>query len=107
MPSLPVPPTSGTSKKEAARIRLECAKFYYTEHFQNGPLDPASFIDRIMTDYSTYELDVLSDWITNMSPLYKLYKTFIKYVIEYGSTERIQEGRQYENVIHPEMMCDR
>lgn len=106
MPELPVPPTSGTSKKEAARIRLECAKFYYTEYFQNGPLDPVSFIDRIMTDYSTYEPDVLGDWISNMSPLYKLHKAFINYVIQHGSTERIREGRQYENVIHPGMMYD-
>ena len=98
-PLLPVPPTSKTGeKKDAARLRLECVKFYYVHHFANGPFDPASFIDRIMTDYADYEQDVVGDWVANMSPLYKLYKACIKYVIEHGSLEISEEARRYQAV---------
>ena len=61
-------------------------------------LDPASFIDRIMTDYADYQGDPVGEWLQNMSPLYKLYKACLKYVVDHGPPEKRTEAARYTGV---------
>jgi hypothetical protein len=95
---LPIPPTDSTDKEEA-QIRTAFVKYYYQRHFEAGPLDPARFLDQVMTDYATYQGDVVGKWIDNMSPLYKAYRAGIQYVIQYGSLEKKGEAAQYQGVL--------
>ena len=62
-------------------------------------MDPASFIDRIMTDYTNYETDVVGEWLENMSPPYKLYKACLQYGVSNGTPAKAIEARQYQGVI--------
>ena len=89
---------SPTQQAGFPHFRTAFAEFYYKRHSESGPLDPGSFIDQVMTDYALYEGDIVGDWLTNMSPLYKLYKACIKYVVDHGPPERKNEAQQYQRV---------
>ena len=87
---------SPTQQAGLPHFRTAFAEFYYKRHFESGPLDPASFIDQVMTDYAHYDGDVVGDWLINMSPLYKLYKACIKYVVDHGPPQRKNEAQQHQ-----------
>ena len=95
---LPVPPRAGDSPEVAADRRGKLAEYYWSRHFENGPLDPAPFLDRLFTDYATYEGNVVGEWLDNMSPPYKLYKKCLVHCIKNGSPDEQISARTYQKV---------
>lgn len=95
---LPPPPIENNTPKEIARIHRLIAEYYWRRHFENNSVDPASFIDRMMTDYANHESDVVGDWVQNMSPLYKSYRACLKYGIDNGTPRKKNEAKQYQGV---------
>lgn len=96
---LPIPPTSNDSRQQEATVRTGIAKYYWPRHFECNPVDPASFIDRIMTDYANYERDVVGEWVVNMSPLYKSYRACLNYGVKNGTPRKAAEAKQYQGVL--------
>ena len=96
--SLPTPPSANDSRQEAARINREFAEYYWPRHFEHSSVDPASFIDRIMTDYANYESDVVGEWVENMSPIYVLYRACLKFGVERGTPGKAIEAKRYQGV---------
>ena len=92
---LPIPPTKDCSKQEAAQRRQILAQYYWPLHFQKGPVDPASFLDRVMTDYAYYDQSMVLQWTENPSPVYTLYKACLAYAIQHGR----KEGEAYQQVL--------
>jgi|SRR5271170_7906678 len=72
------------------------AAYYWPHHFEVGPLEPAPFIHRIMTDYG--DDDIVGYWINNMSPLYRLFNVCIKYGLKHGSPNKCIEARNFPGV---------
>ena len=62
-------------------------------------MDPASFIDRIMTDYATHERDVVGEWVDDMSPLYKSYRACLNHGVKNGTPRKAAEAKQYQGVL--------
>lgn len=74
------------------------AAYYWACHFEQcSSVAPAPFIHRIMTDYGNY--DIVAEWISDMSPLYKLYNACINHGINNGSPVKSVEARNYPGVI--------
>lgn len=74
------------------------ARHYWIHHFEVGPVQPAPFIHRIMTDYSDYPDNIVAQWIEDMSPLYKLYNACRDYGVKSGSAAKSFEVRNYPGV---------
>jgi hypothetical protein len=97
--SLPIPPSpTETPQQKAITTRL-FAEYYWPRHFETGAVDPASFIDRIMTDYANYEDDVVGRLLEDMSPVYKLYKECLQYGVTRGTPSKAIEARSYQRVL--------
>lgn len=96
---LPMPPTSTDPRQQEAAVRKGIAKYYWPRHFEHNPVDPASFIHRIMTDYANYERDVVGEWVEDMSPLYKAYKACLNYGVKNGTPRKAAEAKQYQGVL--------
>jgi hypothetical protein len=77
---------------------MEIAKYYWPCHFEHNPVDPASFIDRIMTDYANHKRDVVGEWVENMSPLYRAYKACLNFGVKNGTPRKAVEAKQYQGV---------
>jgi hypothetical protein len=92
-------------KKEVARLTLEFAKYYWPRHFERGAVDPASFLDRIFTDYAEYPKDVLGRWLSldlegsKLSTAYRLYKACLNYGVKAGSLRKADEAKGYQGVL--------
>ena len=104
--ALPNPIIEGIcSKKEVSRITLEFAKYYWPRHFERGAVDPASFLDRIFTDYAEYSLDVLGQWLSldldasKLATVYRLYKACINYGVKAGSPLKAVEAEKFQGVL--------
>ena len=103
---LPTPPVNGgpqTSgqKSESARLRPNIADCYFAQHAQKSPLDPATFFDKMMTDYTSFEGDPVGKWIANKSPLYKSYNAYINYVVQHGQLDQKKQAKQFQNALSP------
>lgn len=98
-PQLPEPPSAGKTPQQMSKITRLFAEYYWPRHFEVASVDPAMFIDRIMTDYTNYETDVVGEWLENMSPPYKLYKACLQYGVSNGTPAKAMEARQYQRVI--------
>jgi hypothetical protein len=98
---LPIPPNPDASPKEASRINRALAEYYWLRHFEKAEVDPASFFDRVMTDYADYEPDVVGEWLENMSVLYKLYKVCLNYGVSYGTPTKAAQAKSFQGVRPP------
>lgn len=102
---LPNPIIEGLSdKKQISRITQAFAQYYWRSHFESNPVDPATFLDRVFTDYADYEPDVLGQWLSldldapKMSSLYRLYKTCLNYGVNSGTRAKAAEAKRYQGV---------
>jgi hypothetical protein len=96
---LPIPPSPTNSRQEAALINRGFCEYYWPRHFETGPVDPASFLDRILTDYSDYEgQDVIGAWLEDWNVPYKLYRSCLQYGATRGSPSKAVEVRAYQGV---------
>jgi hypothetical protein len=95
---LPTPPTLRETLKEAAAVNRAFWDYYWPRHFERGPVDPASFIDRVMTDYADHETNVVGEWVENMSRLYKIYRACLKYGAERGTPNKAAEAKSHQGV---------
>jgi len=77
--------------------RNSCVLFYCENHFKYGPCDPASFINRLMTDFAT-QGTIVDDWIINMSPLYKSYRACIAHLMKHYPEKRA-EAQVFQGVL--------
>lgn len=98
---LPSPPDPNAAPKDAARINRVLAEYYWPRHFERGEVDPASFLDRVMSDYAHYEPDVVGNWLENMSVLYKLYKVCLNYGASYGTPAKAAQAKKFQGVRPP------
>jgi hypothetical protein len=96
---LPPLPTGRETPKEAATINRAFWNYYWPRHFESGPADPATFIDRVLTDYASHERDIVGEWLEDMSRLYKIYKACIKYGADRGTPAKAEEAKGYQGVI--------
>jgi len=97
-PNLPIPPASTNSPKQKAQVNRAFAEYYWPLHFERNPVDPATFIDKLMTDYANYEPDVVGEWIKSMSPVYILYRACIHYGYMNGSPTKVEEIKPFQGV---------
>jgi hypothetical protein len=97
-PNLPALPSPTDSREEEARICKRIAQHYWVSHFEVEPVDPASFIDRLMTDYVEYEGDVVGEWLENMRTPYKLYRVCLNYGAASGTPAKALEAKRYQKV---------
>ena len=95
---------ANTNRREASAARNTLAKYYFTKLTDSNPVDPAAFLDRVFTDYAKYESDVVGDWLKNLSPLYQLYRTYVKYAIDHGSRDVQTMGEKYQGVGNGDLM---
>jgi hypothetical protein len=95
---LPTPPTLRESPKEAAAVNRAFWDYYWPRHFEKGPVDPASFIDRVMTDYADHETNVVGKWVEDMSRLYKIYRACLNYGAARGTPNKAAEAKSYQGV---------
>ena len=98
--SLPTPPSSRSTRGELTSASQAFARYYWPRHFETNPADPASFIDRVMTDYAHYEGDVLGEWLDDMSTVYRIYKCCLQYGISHGTPAKAAEAKGYQGVVH-------
>lgn len=98
-PRLPMPPTETNTTRENVILRTRFAEYYWPRHFETNPVDPATFIDRVMTDYANYERDVVGEWLRSKTDLYKLYKACIQYGVKNGTRAKALEAGTYQKVI--------
>jgi hypothetical protein len=96
--SLPPPPSEHNTPKKISQVHRAFAQYYWPRHFEKATCDPASFIDRVLTDYTDHETDPVGDWINNISPIYKAYRACLKYGAENGTPVKAQEARKYQGV---------
>ena len=80
---------------------MRFVEYYWPRHFERNPVDPATFIDRIMTDYAHYEPDVVGEWLRNKSPLITLYKACLGYGTKHGTPGKALEAKGFQNVTIP------
>ena len=52
-----------------------------------------------MTDYVDYEGDVVDGWLEDMSIPYRIYRTFLSCVVNYGTPEKATEAKWYQGVV--------
>jgi hypothetical protein len=104
--ALPNPIIEGIcDKKEVSRITLEFAKYYWPRHFERVAVDPASFLDKIFTDYAEYSVDVLGQWLSldldasKLSTVYRLYKACLNYGVKAGSPLKAAEAERFQGVL--------
>jgi hypothetical protein len=95
---LPPPPCERNTPKQISQIHQLLAPYYWRLHFEENPCDPASFLDRIMTDFAVHENDPVGEWIVNMSPLYKAYRACLKYGADNGTPRKALEAKRYQGV---------
>ena len=98
MQSLPPPPCERNTPREISQVHRKFAQHYWPRHFESSPCDPASFFDRIMTDYAPVDGDPVGEWLVNMSPIYKVYKACLKYGVENGTPKKSLEAKRYQGV---------
>ena len=87
------------ARKQEAAMNLAFAKYYWPRHFERGPVDPASFLDRLFTDYTDHERDIIGDWTQNMSPVYKIYKVCLQYGRKNGTPAKAADAKKYQGVL--------
>ena len=96
--ALPEPPFKRDSKEQISNKCAVLAEYYWPRHFERNTVDPASFIDRLMTDYATYESDVVNTWIDDMSLVYRIYKVCLNYGRKKGTPLKAQQAKSYQGV---------
>jgi hypothetical protein len=96
--ALPPPPSEKNTPKQIAQVHQALAPYYWRHHFERNPCDPASFIDRIMTDYAQHEGDPVGEWVENMSPLYRAYRACLNYGAKGGTPAKSLEAKRYQKV---------
>ena len=90
-------PPNEARKREAA-MNLAFAEYYWPRHFERGPVDLASFLDRLFTDYTNHERDYIGEWTQNMSPVYRIYKVCLQYGSKNGTRSKAAEAKNYQGV---------
>ena len=101
MQNIPDPPAlaeDNKSSREVAVINDALREYYWPRHFETGPVDLASFIHRIMTDYADYERDVVYAWFKDMAPIYKLYSSCLAYGLAWGTPPKATEAKSFQCV---------
>ena len=98
MQYLPPPPCERNTPREISQVHQAFAQYYWPRHFESSQCDPASFFDRIMTDYARVDGDPVGEWLVNMSPIYKVYKACLKYGVENGTPKKALEAKRYQGV---------
>jgi hypothetical protein len=99
--TLPTPILSSSilTPKDASARRTAFARYYWPRHFESSPADPASFLDRVLTEYADHPVDMVGDWVENMSAFYKMYKACLLHGISAGTPPKAEEAKQYQGVI--------
>lgn len=90
-----MPPTETNTN---TTLRMRFVEYYWLRHFERNPVDPATFIDRIMTNYAHFKPDVVGEWLRNMSPLMTLYKACLGYGTKHGTPGKAIEAKGFQNV---------
>lgn len=98
-PLLPVPPRANYSRQESAKCRQALAEYYWVRHFETGLIDPASFIDRLMTDYARYDSGLVDEWLEDMSTPYQIYRTCLQHGVKYGRPDKAALAKSFQGVI--------
>jgi len=97
---LPPPPQPTDTRQQEAVVSAAFAVYYWPRHFETSPIDPASFLRRLFTDYQDYhERDLIGEWTENMSPVYKIYKVCLQYGTKNGTTAKAAAAKRYQGVI--------
>jgi hypothetical protein len=96
--NLPPLPSPGETRKEAAGINRAFFDYYWPRHFVHAPADPATFIDRVLTDYS-HERDIVGEWLEEPSRLYIIYRACLNYVAIRGTRAKAEEAKSYQTVV--------
>ena len=98
---LPPLPSPGETRKEAADINRAFFDYYWPRHFAHAPADPATFIDRVLTDYASHERDIVGEWLEKESRarLYIIYKACLNYVAIRGTPAKADEAKSYQTMV--------
>jgi hypothetical protein len=96
--NLPILPSPTATRKEESRLCKIIAEYYWIPHFEFNSADPASFIDKLMTDYADDENDVVGEWLEDMKMPYKLYRVCLNYGAARGSPEKALEAKTFQGV---------
>jgi hypothetical protein len=95
---LPEPPSNDETLPQA-QIRQLFAQYYWKHHFESSSVDPVSFLDRILTDYSNYDSDIVGQWLNNnMQYVYKAYRACLAYGIKNGTVDKARDAKQFQSV---------
>ena len=96
---LPPPPVSTDNRQQEVAKRTGIVEYYWPRYFEQNPLDPAKFFDRIMTDYAYHDTDIVGSWIEDMTSLYKLHKACLTYGAKHGTLQKSVEAKQFQIVL--------
>ena len=84
------------------------AAYYWPRHFEVGPVDLASFLDRLFRDYTPYqERDLIGEWTADMSPVYRIYKVCLQYGTKNGTPAKAAEAKSYQKVFRRDACADK
>jgi hypothetical protein len=101
-PNLPTPPSKSDSPPQVSSKCNALAEYYWQRHFEQNSVDPASFIERLMTDYAEYKCneyeDIVSQWVDDMSLVYRIYKNCLNYGCHKGTRLKADQAKSYQGV---------
>ena len=97
-PALPKPPQRTDTRQQEAAVTSAFSKYYWPRYFEQSPVDPASFFERLFADYANHEQDLIGDWTEDMSPVYRIYKVCLQYGTKNGTPAKAAEARNYQGV---------